>query len=75
MEAHTEYMEKLNSMRDKYDDKIRKLYSRITDKDKSINKLKQDMELMSPSRKRTLSNDSAVEKTKELEHQLQQAKH
>ena len=68
MEAHTEYMEKLNSMRDKYDDKIRKLYSRITDKDKSINKLKQDMELMSPSRKRTLSNDSAVEKTKELEH-------
>ena len=73
MEAHTDYMEKLNSMRDKYDDKIRKLYSRITEKDRSINKMKADMELLN-SRKRTLSNDSAIERTKDLELQLQQAK-
>lgn len=70
MEAHTDYMEKLNSMRDKYDDKIRKLYSRITEKDKSINKMKADMELLN-SKKRTLSNDSAIERTKDLELQLQ----
>jgi len=73
MEAHTDYMEKLNSMRDKYDDKIRKLYSRITEKDKSINKMKADMELLN-SKKRTLSNDSAIERTKDLESQLQLAK-
>lgn len=66
MEAHTDYMDKLGSMRDKYDEKIRKLYSRITEKDKSINKMKADMEMMSP-KKRTLSNDSAIERTRDLE--------
>ena len=66
MEAHTDYMEKLTSMRDKYDEKIRKLYSRITEKDRSINKMKADVEL-STSKKRTLSNDSAIDKTRDLE--------